>query len=1273
MIFRYFCNWGDDKMRKLHKLLAALILLFSYGILFSQNGIVIHKVNIQSYPELQYELFIFDSDDVVPKLNYDKSNLVVLDNGLIPNNIEFLNQNQNVLSNASVSLHFDLAMSDNSKFGKSRFDIGQDFLNEFIKVIDSNKIEVALSSFDAISYYHQGFAHSKYKLAKIVSNFQPEGASSIDQSFIDKPGGAAEIHKSSKYQKFAILVTDGSLFIEKSKVIKEMQENQIKPLIMVIGKPASKDILELVAATNGYFVDEIEQTDNLGALAKYFYSLILGYTPSLLTYNDRNICNEHHEVEISMPGKQYKTTATYKIESFKKPLLVANPTALGFSSVLPGTYKDLDIAITAVNGNIKIKKFSIQDIRYQIVKGNIADETILPENQSINLTIRYNPSDSAITFTTLEIDAEACLGREIYLTGGFPNTPPVDRTIKLLTPECKTTLVPGDTFSIRWTGLLPKDVIQLEYSIDNGRNWDTLARNVQDLSYLWTVPNIQSDECLIRAIQLWPNNVGKTLDLKHLGEVNSAFFNSDGSQVVTASADRSVIIWNANSGRIVHNLQGHSAEVTFADFNKKGDRAASVGKDGKLIVWDVVSGLKVMDKELGRVVHSVRFSSDDRYIVVSCNDGCADVFDANDLSEVADIPAYKNGVCWYSEFSYDDKYVLTAGNDGIAKVWDWKNQVNNPVKLFDTRVSSEVNPNEKYGNATYATFNHNTSKVAVVSLQTKKIYIFDFNTTDTLYTIQHKEGVVHFSASFYYSMKYGEMLLTTSEEDVRLWDANSGLPGLPHIIKEHTKSVLTAVFNFDAKRILTASRDFTAKIWNLEQRDLQMDTTDCLFRIKPVSMELVNIDFGDVPIFSSKDTTISNFLTNTTDFNFQIRKIEILGGEDSKFQFLNNIEVPFHLDTLTPMQVKMQFRPTQPGKIFDTVNVVTAGGIFQAVLTGNGVDRGIYSYMNIIDFDQIEIGDSRDSTISLMVVNKGFFDVEIEKIELQKPDTTHFRIINNPGRTILRPNQTMGLTIRYTPSDLEVNNGTVAFIYNGTLSPLKIGLLGEGISPRIDTLTILIENHSASPGEIIEVSIKISNISQSGIRKSVTGFRTHLRFNSTLLTPLDYYPNWLDGNDRVMLLDLPRNFGPDSILTKIRFKSALGNDSLTNLKLEYSSPIGLGKVKVFTQNGLFRLTGFCTEGGARLFDSEGKVYLKQTFPNPTQGIATLEFSVIEIENTRIYLVDTQGKLVKDLINRELPRGEYSMNIDLSDIPAGNYFCIMETPTRKYSKTLIIQR
>ena len=33
--------------------------------------------------------------------------------------------------------------------------------------------------------------------------------------------------------------------------------------------------------------------------------------------------------------------------------------------------------------------------------------------------------------------------------------------------------------------------------------------------------------------------------------------------------------------------------------------------------------------------------------------------------------------------------------------------------------------------------------------------------------------------------------------------------------------------NFDGSRILTSSWDSTAKIWNLDKRDLQMDTTDC--------------------------------------------------------------------------------------------------------------------------------------------------------------------------------------------------------------------------------------------------------------------------------------------------------------------------------------------------------------------------------------------------------------------------------------------------------------
>lgn len=1251
-----------------YKLFFALIICSSA---YSQSGIVQKKLNISSYPKVSTEIYIFDQNSNTPAQSYTSNNLVVFDNGKVPINLELINPSQNPKVNLSINFIMDLGLDAGGTGLNNRFQIGKNLVRNMVQISDSINQEFALTSFDNINYLNQNFTQSKSKVISALNLLNPEFSSSLDQAFIDKPAGSVEIHKTSKFDKISIIITDASGLIDKAKVISELKSQNIKVFFLVIGKPISKDLLEICTETNGFFHDEITDKTDLFLIAKYILSMASDYLPSIINYENEFTCNDVHDVEINIPGKGYQLKFNYNVISQRKPILVSNPKALGFSSVLPSTFKDLDIVITAVNSDITISKFFIQDPRFTIVAGNISQDLILKENNNHKLTIRYSPTDSAITFTTLQITSSACLGNEIYLTGGFPNTPPIDRTVKLLTPTCEQTLIPGDTVSIIWTGLLPQDVIQLEYSTDNGKTWDTLARNLTDLVYLWTVPNIQSNECLIRAIQLWPNNVGRTLDLNHKGEVNSAFFNADGSLAVTASSDHSIGIWNANSGKIKFWLMEHTDQVKYAVFNHVGDKIASIGMDNQIILWDVTTGKKILSKQITAVPQSINFSPDDSKLVIACNTGCASILNSSDLSDNKIIPAHTNtGVCWYAEFSPDGDKILSAGNDGIAKVWNWQDDITSPIEQYNTQQGG-------FGNIIHATYNYNASKIAVSSWTTKKLYVFDTAIQDTLYTVTHndkpEDNKILNSSSFNVDAKYGERILTAAQDNVRLWDANTGIPANPHIIQEHRESVRTAVFNFDSKRILTSSWDSTAKIWNLEQRDLQMDTTDCTFRIKPLSLELANIDFPPVPINDSKDSTINEFLINRSDFNFEIRNIELVGNSNGDFQIIKQSETPFLLDTLYPTPITILFRPSKPGYITDTIKIRTGGGTFSAVLTGTGLDKGLFAFANLIDFGQIELGDSKDSVIKMIVINKSVSDIEITDNRIQMPDTLHFSLVDDIDKKLLKPNETAGIQLRYTPSALEINNGTLAIEHNGNLSPLKIALLGEGVIPRVDTLTLSASDISGEPGQIIEMPIYIRNLSPNGIKSSITGFTTNLRFNSSLLLPLDYFPSYLDGSERVMQISLPTQFGPDSILTKLKFKVALGNDTISTMKLEYTAPIGLGKVLISENEGKFRLKGFCEEETPRLFDSDGKIFLKQTFPNPAINSITLSFSLIETDLTKLYIIDITGKIVKYILDEIAQKGEYSVQVDISDLPSGQYRYILETPTRKFTNNLIIHR
>ena len=79
----------------------------------------------------------------------------------------------------------------------------------------------------------------------------------------------------------------------------------------------------------------------------------------------------------------------------------------------------------------------------------------------------------------------------------------------------------------------------------------------------------------------------------HSGYVLSCAFSKDGRLFVSASADKTLKIWDVQTGQCKCTLSGHSREVMACSFSPDGGSVVSGSKDETLKIWDAATGARL--------------------------------------------------------------------------------------------------------------------------------------------------------------------------------------------------------------------------------------------------------------------------------------------------------------------------------------------------------------------------------------------------------------------------------------------------------------------------------------------------------------------------------------------------------------------------------------------------------------------------------------------------------------------------------------------------------
>ena len=105
-----------------------------------------------------------------------------------------------------------------------------------------------------------------------------------------------------------------------------------------------------------------------------------------------------------------------------------------------------------------------------------------------------------------------------------------------------------------------------------------------------------------RSVRLWDVESGAQLARLdgHAGAVNDVAFSPDGALLASASEDGSVRLWEAQSGAQLARQAGHEGRVNAVASSPDGTRLASASDDRSVRLWDAQSGA-----QLARLDHEV--------------------------------------------------------------------------------------------------------------------------------------------------------------------------------------------------------------------------------------------------------------------------------------------------------------------------------------------------------------------------------------------------------------------------------------------------------------------------------------------------------------------------------------------------------------------------------------------------------------------------------------------------------------------------------------------
>lgn len=309
----------------------------------------------------------------------------------------------------------------------------------------------------------------------------------------------------------------------------------------------------------------------------------------------------------------------------------------------------------------------------------------------------------------------------------------------------------------------------------------------------------------------------------HRDAVLEVSFNQDGSQIISASFDKTVKVWSVD-GKLLKPFPDGSP-VWGAKFSSNNQHALSTDNDGVVSIWNISSTirhkLKPKDFQNGDFALKADFNYRGDILAVAYSNnndsGSIKIF-RKDGAFLKTLKTNKNPKVFDVDFSPREDIVASANDDKTVKLWN---------------VSSGnlINTFRGHHKLVFAVkFSPAGNTIASASWDgTIRLWSVDGKPIRVLEGHDDQVNSISFSSS-------GRFLASASkDETVRIWNVNTG--NILHTFRGHTDAVNSVVFSSDEQTVVSASDDRTIRIWRINSNPVNESDINVFLRSSCILVE----------------------------------------------------------------------------------------------------------------------------------------------------------------------------------------------------------------------------------------------------------------------------------------------------------------------------------------------------------------------------------------------------------------------------------------------------